>query len=317
MQKEYQKLRKSIFRYVIWMILFWGIRMLLSFFQIEYRLWLSALGSVISVVVPFILFGQRLAIENDRAKKEVGKPSLFSLRFYTFLACIILFIAGIYGLFTMNEERITENGQLEVAYSSFLSESHWYPFEKILFWGRRPIYGLEEIAMLEEKYGCKFKIDRDHLDLEIHWIRFIPDPYPQLTVNAYIIDGLLWDDFKEEYIGSIFSRVYKELNIKSEKGYQSFTGGAYQTCLVSDWSNPSLLAKDAATLITYAIAEMDCDVNAPCNSGVLYVVVRYHDEIHHIPLPFGDSSVLMKENKTRDYYSDPEHVYEELTFRVN
>lgn len=249
MEKDYLKLRKSIFGYVIWMILFWGIRMLLSFFRIEYRLWLSALGYVISVITPFILFGQRIIIENKKQKEQGKKPHSIFLITYVIFSCVILFFAGIYSLFTMNEECITEEGRLEVMYGNH--ESYFFPYEKIAFWGRKPAYGLLEKSMLEEKYGCKFTIDSSSLD--IGWIRYLPETAPDTYVMAYVKEGILVDDFSESYIGSIFSRVHKEFDMKSELGYRSFIGDVYHTCLESDWSNPSVLAKDASILILNAL----------------------------------------------------------------
>ena len=316
MEKEYQKLQKSIFKYVIWLILFWGLRALLSLFQIEYRLWLSSLGCIISTITPFILF-RRLLIIGNQGKEESRKIlQAISLKAYNIFAYVVLFFAAIYGLFTMNEKNITEDGKLEVAYGVFLSENYWYPFEKISFWGRRPAYGLEEIQMLEEKYDCKFRIDRASLNLDMHWIKYIPDTYPDLRVTVYGANELI-DDFSETYIGSIFSQVHRELGMESDLGSQSFGGPIYHTCLVSDWSNPTVLVNDAALLISRALEEMDGDVNAPCTSGILYVVVRYHDQIYNIPLPFGDSSILQEKGKARDYYVSPEHVYEEIVFLIN
>lgn len=316
MEKEYQKLRASIFRYVIWLILFWGLRALLSLFQIEYRLWLSALGYIISTITPFILF-RRLLIIGNQGKEESRKLlQAISLKAYNIFAYVILFFAAVYGLFTMNEENITEDGKLEVAYGVFLSENYWYPFEKISFWGRTPAYGQEAIQMLEEKYDCKFRIDRASLNLDMHWIKYVPDTYPDLRVTVYGTNELI-DDFSETYIGSIFSQVHKELGMESNLGYQSFGGPIYHTCLVSDWNNPTVLVKNAALLISRALEKMDGDVNAPCTSGVLYVVVKYHDQFYNIPLPFGDSSILQENRRTRDYYISPEHVYEEITLLIN
>lgn len=304
MEKEYQKLQKSIIRYIIWMILFWGIKMLLSFFQIEYRLWLSALGYVISGVAPFRLLGQRLIIENTNSK---------FMKAYSIIACVILLFAGICGLFAMKEEGITEDGKLEVNYGNH--ENYYYPYQKISFWGRKPAYGLLEKSMLEEKYGCQFTIDSSALD--IGWIRYLPETDPDTNVMAYVKDEILIDDFSEHYVGSIFSRIHKEYDMKSERGYRSISGGVYHTCLESDWSEPSVLASNASILILNALEEMDHDINAPCNSGVLYIVARYREQVHYIPLPFGSSTILKEEGKSRDYYASPEHVREELNLWID
>lgn len=208
----------------------------------------------------------------------------------------------------MNIERVTEDGRLEVIYGNH--ESYSFPYEKISFWGRKPAYGLLEKSMLEEKYSCKFTIDSSSLD--IGWIRYLPETDPNRYVMAYVKQGILVDDFSESYIGSIFARVHKEFDMKSELGYRSFNDDVYHICLESDWSNPTVLAKDASILILNALEKMDSDKNAPCKSSVLYIVVRYKSETYNIPLPFGDSDILKEKEMERDYYTSPEHIYEEL-----
>lgn len=313
MEKEYKKIRKYIFRYIIWLLLFWGIRKLLSFFQIEYRLWLYAIGCVISAVTPFILLGQCINIDNKRLKKQGSKPHYIFMTLYILISCAILFVAGIFSLFFIRQEHITEDGTLQVKYG-YLLDSYYYPYERISFWGRKPAYGLLEKSMLEEKYGCQFTIDNSALN--IGWIHYVPQTLPNKLVRAYVTDGILTDDLSESYIGTILYRVSAEYNIRNKMDFFS-TGFVYNTCLVSDWSNPSELANDASILILKTLEEMDQDINAPCNSGVLYIRMIYQEQARYIPLPFGNSPILEEEGKARDYYTSEEHVYEELNHWMN
>ncbi len=310
MKKEYQKLRKLMLLYIIWLVLFFGGKALLSLFSIEYRLWLSVIGNIISAVTPCILLGQGIDLYNQKEDRKLP------LTLYGILACMILCIAGAYGLCVMHEEYITEDGTLEVAYGLMLSESYLYPYERISVWGRKPAYGLEEMKQLEEKYGFKFEIDKTSSHLELHQIRYVTDTYPNLSVKAYFDEELI-DDFCERYIGSIFARLYKELGIESDRGYQTFENGIYQVCLVSDGSDRKQLAKDAAMLISYTMLEIENDTNAPCTSGILYLVVRTDGQAWNIPLSFGDSCILKENNWERDYFASTEHVCEELSVWIN
>jgi hypothetical protein len=56
---------------------------------------------------------------------------------------------------------------------------------------------------------------------------------------------------------------------------------------------------------------MDDDDNAPCDAGVLNIMVRDEEHIR-ISLPFGNSPELEEEGKERDHYTYPEHIYEKI-----
>ena len=308
----YKKIRKIILIYFIWLIIFFGVRQLLSVFYIEYRFWLSILGYVVSAITPFILLGWLIklnAIKNSRIHPIV------IISVYSVISCGILLIFALHGFIVMHEERTGKDGTLEVAYGSFLSESHWYSYDKVSFWGRKLTHGSNIIKLLEQKYDCKFKIDTSAFDLG--WVRYVPDIYPDLLISAYDKDGLI-DNFSEQYLNHIFAQLYNELAIDSERGYRSFENSFYHSCLVTDLENMSILAKDAAALINYMLIELENDINAPCSYGILYVIVKNQDNSQIVvKLPFGDSGELEAEGKDSSFFSKEENVYEELSVRIS
>lgn len=315
-KKKYFKIAFVAIAYVIWLIIFFGIRELLLLKNIEYRLWLSSLGYFISVVTPFVLLGMTIKVLFDfllykySSEQTLGRvikaAKVIVFAIYAIISCGLLFLIALFGIFTMHEERIDEYGTLEVMYGGFPTESYWYSYEKVSFWGRKPAYGLNNIKMLEEKYGCKFTLDTSGLD--IGYVRYVPDTYPDLLVAVYGGQELR-DNFAEQYINSVCVQVYNELDLVSERGNKQFEGSTYHFCLLADWENGKRLAEDSAKLISHVLTAISQDVNAPCESGFLYVVANHQDNSQHsVAIPFG--------NPAEYYDTSAEYIYEELEYQI-
>ena len=53
--------------------------------------------------------------------------------------------------------------------------------------------------------------------------------------------------------------------------------------------------------------------HAPCDSGILYAVLLSDDEVTRVVMfHFGECGELQSKGKEADYYTIPEHVYQEL-----
>ena len=288
--------------YITWLIFFYGIQFLLSKFHMEYRLWLSILGLSISVIAFFILVGIILGT----VIKNIGLKVL-ALSSYSLASVAILFLMGVYSLLTIHQEHQMEDGSLKVSYGECE-----YAYEKVSFWGRRQIWGIEEKRMLEEKYGCRFTIDSSALVIGRIW--YVSGIYPDIKVTANLSNGMLQDDYKEQYINKIFGEIYDELDLTSRLSAQTFAGSNfYHACLKTGIDDIDNLANESAALIKHTLSWLKSDMAAPCSDGILYVVIYFPDNYYvSITLPFGTADELLLEGKSEDYYTYQENVTDKI-----
>lgn len=322
MNKKALYLGISSIAYVGFGAAFFNLRSLLTKWEIEYRFWLSALGYILLIMIPMVLivlwicFGFSTVIrrrtEQELSVRGCRIAQAAVLVAFSVLCAGILFFAGIFGLFTMHEERITEDGTLQVMYGGFPGESYGYEYDKVSFWGRKPSSGLAARDMLEEKYHCSFEIYRGAMD--IGWLYFIPENDPELSVTVYDV-AQKDDDYVECYLADLFSKGRQELKLTSESNMATFETShneffLYQT---DRPENRKILAHDGAVLISYALDQMSHDDNAPCHEGVLHLVLTSDDgNRQSIRLLFGESEELQASGFHPAAYTIEGNVYQRL-----
>lgn len=322
MNKKALYLGISSIAYIGFGAAFFNLRSLLAVWGIEYRLWLSLLGYILLVAVPMVLIGMwiHFGFSTMICRREEQELQVHGCRvaqttvlvIFSVLCVGILLFAGFVGIFTMHEERITEDGTLQVMYGGFPGESYWYDYEKVSFWGRKPNSGLAERDMLEEKYHCRFEIYRGAMD--IGWIYFIPENDPELSVTVYDV-AQKDDDYVEGYLAELFSKGKQELKLASESNMGTFEGPQYEFFLIQkdQPENRKTLAHDGAALISYALDQMSHDDKAPCKEGVLHLVLTSDDgNRQSISLPFGESEELQASGLHAASYTVEENVDQRL-----
>ena len=129
---EIRKKKKlpNIIKYLIFIVMYLLSRYFLSLFFIEYRLWINILVGVVIVLVPLFLIGKKVEEGNEK-----------NIKVYLVISFILLLIILFVGLTCIQTEEQDENGTFRVCYGrNFLYEGSWFEYEKISFWGRRPLY---------------------------------------------------------------------------------------------------------------------------------------------------------------------------------
>ena len=315
--------------YIFFAIAFFVIRESLKLLGIEYRFWLSAVGHVVVLITPMVLlilwikmaFSIMIAQRQEAGLSVQGckNAQITILVVFAIVCVIILLFAGLFGIVTMQEERVTDDGTLQVMYGGFPTESYWYDYERISFWGRKQAVGLKEQEMLEHKYRCEFTIDDGGFD--IGEIFYIPANDPDLLVSVYggYNGKAQVDDYAQRYLSAVFHEGKKKYYIESECGDTYFNEPYSEFYLWIDDSeeNRKTLADNAATLITYTLKELEQDTDAPCDGGVLYVSIlqeieQYGTERYNAKIPFGNTGKAEFAGKEKDYYTSAEHVYQAM-----
>lgn len=301
---------------------------------IEYRFWLSALGYSLILIVPMVLIAlwARLgfaAMIEKRGNAGLSSKGCQVARIVTFIVyavicCCIIGVCYIFALFTMHEERTTQDGTIEVMYGGWPGEAYWFDYEPVSFWGRKKAIGIAAQKKLEEKYGCSFTVDDRALD--IGTVFYIPENDPELSVIVYgnQEDGEeVVDDYASQYLTRIFLEGEKNLDTHSESGSVYFAHPYYEYYLyIQDTEeNRKVIAEDAAALITNALEQLKQDEDAPCAGGVLHVAVMHNPEARaeaanqSVSLPFGETGEK-DDTVSGDYYTSAEHVYQEIQDKI-
>lgn len=320
--------------YCVMVIAFFTIQAVLQAASIEYRLWLSTLGYIVILTAPMIIIFLWIKLafftmiqqlqEKELSTKNYRTAQVFVYVLYVIICVVVLFFAGLFGVFTMHEERITDEGTLQVMYGGFPNESYWYDYDKISFWGRRQAAGLKELNMLEHKYGCEFTVDDRGFD--IGKIFYIPKSNPDLSVSFYggYNGEVLVDDYAQQYLSALFHEGMNQYQLESESGSIYFDEPymEFYLCMEDSQENRKRLADDAATLITYVLERLEQDADAPCDGGVLHIAVlqnvngQYDMEKNSIKLPFGNTKKTEFAGREGDYYTSAERVYQAMQEQI-
>ena len=294
----------------------------MEFMQIEFRLWLFICGYLGTIIGAMLLFGVLIWLvfqKGIQKSKEKGNSvrgltisQYIIVIIFGFFCLVALFLIGFFSLFYVREERVSADGQLMVAYGNFLSESYWYDYDRVSFWGRKPAYGVEEIQMLEEKYQREFTLN--DIGMDIGRLTYIPEDYPDINVLVYDISEQK-DDFLERYIDQILYQAYGNaaLTQTSQIRYENSEMGNFSLLLKEDQTDILSFSKDVAKLITGAIQLMQKDSNLPTFEGSLYIKIESIDQSDELlEIPFG-ITLSLENGQSGIYYADYENVYEKIT----
>ncbi|NTV78488.1 MAG: ABC transporter permease [Clostridiales bacterium] len=307
--------------YLLLLLLFFTMKNVLAFMNIEYRLWLlilGYLGSILGIIALagwflWILFqkGIQKSQEKGNSVRALTITQHVILAVYGLLSLLILVMVGIFSLFHVHQEKSTPDGQLMVDFGNYLSDSYWYDYEKVSFWGRKPAYGVEELEMLKAKYQRDFTMDTT--GMEVGKLRYIPVDYPDISVTVYDVKEKK-DNFLQGYLDSILFQAYSmsALTQTVQVTYEASEMGNFTLLLDEDETDFLSYSKDVARLVEAAIRLMEEDSKLPVLEGSLYIKAEagaFSEEL--LEIPFG-VTLTLKNGQEGIYYTDYEMVYDKI-----
>lgn len=110
--------------------------------NLEPRTWITAIMWILIVLPPFILFFFMIKGLHRFCKNGFAKGFLiFVLTVYVIVSLCVLFFLSLMGLFSMDDEKILEDGSIQVITASFPDPDPSYRCMPVLFFARKPIPG--------------------------------------------------------------------------------------------------------------------------------------------------------------------------------